>query len=268
MTKLLFTSMVTIGWVLTGTGLAQVGDQKPEAEAKSAKDDPKHQEAVEILKKVDAATKAVKLVSYSATSKGTGWVATRLPTVEGQVVMSGEKSESALSKMRISCKVQAPESSETRTLTAGYDGEEFYLIDDAKKMVYADLDPQVMGSDGRIIQSLVMREFSHPTPFSDEINSVKAEIQGTEKIGDEECWQIHVLYRPTLEAIWYFSKKDHLPRRVDRVNTNASGEKGAAQLTLTDLKVDPKFPEDPYKLVVPEGYEKTDEFAPSTRPAR
>ena len=86
---------------------------------------------------------------------------------------------------------------------------------------------------------------------------------------DASCWQIQVVYRPNLEAVWFFSKKDYLPRRVERINTNPSGERGAApQLTVAELKLDPKFKDDPYKLVVPEGYEKTDEFAPSVRPPR
>lgn len=239
----------------------------PKEEAKEApkpsKDDPKHKEAVELLKKVDEATKALKSVSYKASRQGSGWLAARAGKSEGKVITSGKGDQA---QFRIECKLQLADSSEPRELVVGHDAENYYLIDPNKKIVYADLDQAVLGSDGRAAGALVMLEFGHPTPFSDEIESDHAEIIGTVKIGDQECNQVHVQYRANLEAVWYFSKKDNLPRRVDRIAKSPQGEKGAAELTITDLVVDPKSTEDPFKLVVPAGYEKTDEFAPNRRP--
>jgi len=251
--------MLSLGMV--HVALAQENVRPPEGEAKKPNDDPKHKEAVEILKKVDAATKALTTVSYKASTQGEGWLATRVPKIEGKVVASG-KWESELGKLRVDAKVAMPDSAETREFSIGNDGDEYYLIDPVKKLVYADLDPQVMGSDGRLAGSLLMREFNHPTPFSDEINSDKAEIIGSEKVGDQDCYVINVLYRPKLEAVWYFSKKDFLPRRVDRINLSPTDERGSAQLVVTDLVTEVKGAEDAFKLEVPEGYEKTDEFAP------
>ena len=70
-----------------------------------------------------------------------------------------------------------------------------------------------------------MAEYIHPRPFSDEINAEKAVMKGTTKVGDEECYQIHVVYRNArgAEAMWYFSKKDFLPRRVDRIRPGQDG---------------------------------------------
>lgn len=248
---------------------AQENVRPPEgADAKKSSDDPKHKEAVEVLKKVDEATKALKIVSYNSSFQGIGWLSTRSPKMEGKVVAAG-KWENEPGKFRVEAKVTVPDSAESRSFTAGNTGEEFYLIDPEKKLVYADLDPAVMGSDGRLAFNLIMREFNHPTPFSDEVNSEKAEITGSETIGDQDCYVINVVYRPKLEATWYFSKKDYLPRRVDRIVVSPTDERGAQQLTVTHLVTEVKNADAAFKLTVPEGYEKTDEFAPMRpRPSR
>ena len=65
------------------------------------------------------------------------------------------------------------------------------------------------------------------------------------------------------EADWYFSKKDSLPRRVDRYQPSESGgERTALILTLSQVTPNPSFVQDPFKVVVPEGFKKTDDFAP------
>lgn len=261
--------MLILGLGLANFSIAQESVRPPDGkEAKKPNDDPKHKEAVDILKKVDEATKALKTVSYKASTIGIGWLSTRVPKMEAKIIAAG-KWESEIGKFRAEAKMTMPDSSETREFVAGFNGEEYYLIDPAKKLVYADLDPAVLGSDGQILQNVFMREYNHPKPFSDEINSEKAEITGSEKIGDQDCYVINVLYSPKLEAVWYFSKKDFLPRRVDRIRMSPTSEHGASQLTVTDLVVDPKATDDSFKLAVPEGFEKTDEFAPMRpRPSR
>ena len=227
-----------------------------------ARDEVKHKEAVALMTKVDEATKAVEMVNYKATFHGTGAAATRVPKVEGTVTMSG-KSE-ATAKFRVEGKLQR-DSAETKEFVAGHDGEDFYLIDPAKKMVYADIDPAIITGEGRALMGLMMREFIHPTPFSDEINANTAEIQGSEKIGEEDCLKVYIKYsQQNQEAYWYVSKKDFLPRRVDRMMRSAAGETGSTELILTDLTL--KATGDPFKLVIPEGYEKTDEPPQDRRP--
>ena len=108
-----------------------------------------------------------------------------------------------------------------------------------------------------------MLEFVHPTPFSDEINADKKELTGSKKIGGEDCYEVHVVYAGgRAEAIWHFSKTDFLPRARHDIFTTPAGEKGGQQRILTDLVVDPKFDKDAFKLTLPKGYTKTDDFAP------
>jgi hypothetical protein len=220
-------------------------------------------EAVEILKKADAATKAVNLVRYNAAFEATGEAAARAPKVEGTVVMAGDDAQ-GFGKYRVNAKGKLPGSEDPVEFSAGTDGETYFLIDPAEKTVYADMDSAVLGQRGRIAAALLMREFVHPTPFSDEINADKAELKDAEKIGDQDCYVIHVVYKNNAgEAIWTFGKNDYLPRRVVRVIRGPSGEPGGEmKLTLTELDINPSFVKSPFDVEVPEGFTKTDDFAP------
>ena len=73
-----------------GVATPVVGQTASE-QADTAKKDSPPSKAIEILKKVDAAAKAVKLISYKATFQPTGWLVARgyIP-IEGSAVIAGE----------------------------------------------------------------------------------------------------------------------------------------------------------------------------------
>ena len=105
----------------------------------------------------------------------------------------------------------------------------------------------------------------HATPFTDELTGQKALLLGTETVGGEVCDHVLVVYAKGQEAEWYFSKRDNLPRRVDRIVKNAEGATAKRIRTITNLVVDPQLPDDTFKVKVPEGFEKTDNLAPGAR---
>ncbi len=217
---------------------------------------------VEILKKADAACKALNSVQYTATVQGSGAAESRMGKSTGTVVLKGRTSSGA-AQYRYEAKLEEPGSSDVNDITVGSDGKTYFLIDAKAKKVYEDIDPAVVGTAGRRARGLNMGEYLHPEPFSDEINGKKQDLKGTTKVGDEDCYEVNVEYSQAgLEATWFFSKKDFLPRRVDRRFQAPTGEKGGTQLTVTKLTVDPKLDKDPFKLVVPEGFTKIDDFAP------
>jgi outer membrane lipoprotein-sorting protein len=113
-----------------------------------------------------------------------------------------------------------------------------------------------------------MIEFIHPTPFNDEINGRSRELKGSEKVDGEDCYIIHVVYaaEQAPQAIWSFSKKDFLPRRRIDIYALPDGQEGRGTKTITNLVVDPKVDEEVFKLKLPEGYTKTDDFAPNLLP--
>ena len=221
-------------------------------------------DAKEVLKKADEAVRKVGTVSYSATAKSTGWLESRAPSAEGTAVLSGKgKTQQDMAKFLIKVKSTPPGSSEPVEITGGSDGETFFLIDPATKTVYEDIDPAVMGKNMRLIQGLMARCFTLEEPFADELKAEKVELRDSVKVGDDDCYQV-AIPNPNGqgESIWYFAKKDFLPRRRDRIMVNPAGEKGSREVNLADLKVDPALEGNPFKAVTPEGFKKTDDFAP------
>jgi len=218
---------------------------------------------VEILKKADAAAKAVKSVRFHVSAEGTGALASRLGKISGSVVMSGYSNGTA-ERFHFDFQVMMPGAKEAKRVTGGSDKENFFIVDHEGKTAYEDIDPSVMGPVGRMFGQATMIEFLHPEPFSDEINGKSHELKGGEKIGGEDCHVVHVVYaaQGAPSATWSFSKKDFLPRRRVDSFVLPDGTTGSSVKTITDLVVDPKLDDKMFKLELPKGYKKVDDFAP------
>ena len=188
----------------------------------------------EILKKADEASKAVDSVKYTAKGKGLGTDEAKAPVVEGTVYLQGYKSQRP-EKVRYEVKITPPGSSEVKDIIMGNDGKDYFLIDPSKKIAYVDIDPAVVGSAGGMTRILTIMEYVHDEPLSDEIKGEKKELKGSEKVGNEDTYHVYVKYSQAgQEADWYFSKKDFLPRRVDRKFTpQGGGEAGGSQHIVT-----------------------------------
>jgi len=224
---------------------------------------------LEILKKVDAAAKAVKTVKYDLVFEADGAMAQRSPKLTCTVLMSGFVS-GAPEKYVIDAAVSMPDSAEPRKISCGTDNDMFFLVDHAAKKAYEDIDPAVMGAAGGFLMRGTMIEFVYDTPFSDEINGRSQKLTGSKTLDGHDCYEVHVVYAAERapEATWYFSKKDFLPRgRIDHY-TLPNNETGTTTKMVTRLVVDPKLDEDAFKLKLPEGYTKTDDFAPELFPRR
>ena len=239
------------------------------AHAQPAEIKARHLDAIEILEKVDKATKAVRAVEYTGRLEGKAAAESRTLLVEGTVLLSGwvETSKEPLRGVpkRYRCDIATtdPHSGKTRRLTIGADGESFYLIDHDARKVFTGPTPDVLGSISRPAVALWLREFIHPEPFSDEINGDDQMLTGSKRIGDEDCHEIHIIYENAIgEAFWWFSKRDFLPRGVQRVMNTPAGERAIQQWQITNLVADPKLGEDAFKLVIPDGYEKAKGNAP------
>ncbi|MCH7551578.1 MAG: hypothetical protein IIA35_07770, partial [Proteobacteria bacterium] len=112
-------------------------------------------------------------------------------------------------------KPDAEEKPKTQRLTAGSDGDNYYLIDSDKKIVYVDMDPAVLGTNGGGIQRLLMRVLVDKEPFADELKADTIEKRDDAKVGSVPCYNIYVKSDDG-EANWFISKSDLLPRRVER----------------------------------------------------
>ena len=230
--------------------------------AAAAAQDKLLKDPVEILKKADAATKAVKSVSYDAVFEGYGANKERSPRVKGSAIIGGGTKETA-NQSYFEAKIKTGKSDKYVTARIGTDGKTYFAIDPkAKKVKKGDSSFAWRGA-GSAAWRLSMGEFMHPTPFTDETNADVAELKGVEKIGDEQCYKIYVEYAESMgKATWWFSTEDFLPRRVDRIGEGSDGEKSGTWLTLTNLVVSPKLSDNTFALNVPNGYEVEEVKAP------
>ncbi|UCE60530.1 MAG: DUF2092 domain-containing protein [Phycisphaerales bacterium] len=236
-------------WIATGVVVGSPEDDKAEPS-----------EATKVLEKSAEALTQVKFARYDAAYKGTGWATQYVPTIEGSVVL-GEPSEYDILRFRCEVKLTPTGSEETLEYVVGSDGDLHFLIDAKEKMVYADMDEAVLGTRQRDLQRALLRDFVAKEPLANDIKAEKVELKDVETVDGVECQQVHVTYGETREAVWFISKKDQLPRRVVRVYKNDKGEIGTTELTLSELKVSKKVDLTQFKLTVPEGYKRTDDFA-------
>lgn len=219
-------------------------------------------EALEILKKVDAATKAVDSVRYHAVVLPQGVALRFTAAAEGDAVLVGW-SGNMPAKFWTRLKTKRPKDGTTLDLTGGGNGETYYVVDHGSKKAYEDMDPGVLGSNGRALQGFGMVEFVHDKPFDDELNAEGVTLLGGEKVGDEECHKISVVYGGGQgESVWYFAKSDNLPRRRVRKFSIPNQGEGEVDVTISDLKVNIEPDPALFKLKLPEGYLQLDDFAP------
>jgi hypothetical protein len=233
-------------------------DTETDAEAGEA---PANQ-AIAILEQADAAVKAVDSVRFEASVEATGVAANFAPNASGKGFMSGW-SGSGPEKFYARVETRPAGDEAPAVYEGGGDGESYFLIDHATRKAYEDMDPMVMGTNGQVIQGLGMPEFVHPAPFDDELAAEVVELQGSEKVGDEDCYKIHVVYTGGRgESTWFFSKQDHLPRaRIQHFTIPNQGE-GTIAVKLSKLEVDVEPEAGMFRLKLPEGYEQIDDFAP------
>lgn len=229
---------------------------------------------IEVLRKADDATKAVKAVSYQASFSATGDLSEYVPSVTGSVLARPAPKRGLIARilsegqsmprLRIDAAVTRPGSDEAVQIRAATDGQQAILINDSKK-TYMRAD----GSDIRtLIQTahrLYMIEFLHPTPFSDELRGRSAEYEGVEKVGDVDCDVVYVVYSAmgSPKSRWYFGREDHLPRRVDRI-----GGRGNTTLIVTDLDTAPDESDDEFALEAPDDFKKVERRAKARREVR
>ena len=235
---------------------------------------------IEILKRADAASRVVSVAQYEAKAFAHNAGKKARPIGAGKVVIQGFNVRGP-EKFKISGKFRMPDSEDPhhfttgsseddQHLTIGSDAKVFYLIDWKTKQAYVDFDPDVTGPRGQLGQAIIMAEYVHPTPFSDELNGTEQRLVGTAMVGDEECYEVVVhtdmrgwQHAPVSQvAHWFFSTKDFLPRRVDRLFTREGQPRGGTSLIVTSLSLDPENAEKLFKFNLPDGFERIDDFAP------
>lgn len=214
-------------------------------------DDP---DPVKIVTAVDAATKAVKSVSYKARVWTEGEVGVTQPEFDVQV-KTKEAQGGALPWVRIEGSLRMPDSLNSRTFMVILNEKQAAVIDNKDKTYRLGDLPEGLRLVGDIMQTCVMREFVHPTPFADELNASNLKYLGKRAVAGVECHMIHVSYRGDSESRWYFGVQDNLPRRVDRIGRTARGV-AARVLELSELDVSRDLDASAFAIEIPSGYQE------------
>jgi hypothetical protein len=246
---------------ILGLGVAAASTMAQDAQPCDGSDRAKLTDPRAILKQAEEALKSVKLVRYQVKYGGTGWVAQFVAQAEGSAML-GEPSRHDIARFRCDVKLTPPGGTEAIELSAGSDGDLFFLIDPQTKTVYADIDEAVLGTHHRDLQRVLLPDFVGKEPLADALKAEKVELKENTRIGGEPCYQVRVVESETREDVWSISQNDLLPRRVDRVYREPNRGEGGTSLELTELVAATEFHLAPFELRVPDGYTKTDEFAP------
>lgn len=230
----------------------------------AAAGDGDERKALDILKKADAATKAVKAFSCKAEFHGTGGLANRVPIIKGTVkarqarpgilgvVFGGKRGRPS---QRITGVLTPPGAEKAEPFDIACDGKRAVLIDSSRKIATLGDLPQAkeMLRAGR---PLYMLELLHPTPFRDEISAKELRYEGVEEIEGVPCDVVFVVYRNShIDSRWHFGRDDALPRRVERHHGRLGGS-GSMVLTLSELVVGSSFGASVFAPPIPKGYRK------------
>ena len=214
-----------------------------------------------VLKKSREAIKKTKVVSYNADYTATGYIKQWVSDARGQVIV-GEKAKFDVPRFRLDITMAGQEDKPEKRYSLGCDGDEYFLIDEESKTVYADLDPAVLGSNSRAFRRVILPEFGDAEAFKEELKAETVELRDAESVGGEDCDVVFVKNESPPDIMWWISKKDQLPRQVRRLYKQEDRGEGTTELTLKQLQANPSVKEDPFAVRVPEGFKKTDEFAP------
>lgn len=222
---------------------------------------PEDSRVLQILKQADEATRAIKAVKYHAAFRGVGALAGRAPVAEGMVTKLRSSDDPDLVMIHGEGWFFTINQADRGAVEfiAAFNGEKIVRLDPQRQRYY---EAAGGGAGGQQVLSassaLNMIEFGHPTPFSDEINARVQTLEGQTMVGDVLCDVVYVEYDidPAQSARWCFGVEDHLPRRVERIDSDVDGMWGATVLTVTKLEANPEIDPAIFTLEIPEGYER------------
>lgn len=179
-------------------------------------------DALAILKAVNQQTRAVTSVRYDFRYWGEGTEKLRVVPVAGTVVTHVEgRGRPPLFLIE----VQSTSEQSPLHQTIAYDGDTSVRIDWTRQSVdQSSVRYRSQRTQPDRQRGWTMDEFTHPTPFDDEINAQHTQYEGRAVVGGVDCHVITVTYsvETARPARWYFGVEDNLPHRVDRL-TNEQG---------------------------------------------
>ena len=205
----------------------------------------------------------IDAVRYEARIEPEGVGEVFWPRAEGTAILSGwDEFLRRPARFWIHIDTIRKGASEVVPVTMGGDGETFFVVDHGARKGYEDIDPGVLGSHQQTLSRFELTEFVLPDPYRDEIEANGVELAGVVPFEGEDCYKILVQYSAGRgEAIWLLSVEDLLPRYRKQSFSIPQGD-GSLAITFTGLNLDPQLDAKLFKMSLPEGFRKIDDFAP------
>jgi hypothetical protein len=226
----------------------------PTPEKLPAKYPEETSDPMEVLRRAAQTSSELTRVYYEARFKGIDPNPADVPYLWGTVVLGG-RSDTSTEKFRVMVPGKVPGPSGFVTAMAGSDGKVFFLVDVKKETVTESEDRAVISDMAQMLEYLAVRQITHTEPFSKEMKADKVEFKGSDKVNGIPCYVVHVSNADGSEQThWYFSIRDGLPRRIERIKVDSTGKTGTAQLTLEKMAINPHMVRDPFTTYVPKGY--------------
>lgn len=216
-----------------------------------------------VINKMVEAAKSIHGVSYRVEVVPSGMALQFMPQVKATCLIEGF-ADGMPAKARLELEVKKGDDQEVTRRIAGIDGEDYYLIDHQEKMAYKDIEAGVYGSSRGAVRAAVLEDLvTDKDPFKQELESKKQELRPAETVDGRLCYALHLTYdeEGTRTATLYVDQKEFLMRKLDFTFKSPQGE-GGLLMTVSDLKINPKFKSDAFKFKLPEGYTLSDDFAP------
>lgn len=206
----------------------------------------------EVLQQAQAASRAVKAVRYEAKGQADGWLAQRVPAMEGAVTLVPVPGDPT-PKLRIEAQAVPPGRSEPVPLQLACDGTFVAVAEHGQKVFFRRALP-IGDSLLNTAAAILVREFGSEKAFEREMQAASLEYVGREAVGDVECDVVRVvLAGDEGEVRWHFGCADHLPRRVQRFVRNGQGV-ASVTTTIAKLEVNPEIGATTFHLDRPAGF--------------
>ena len=208
-------------------------------------------DAKAVFTEATKAMKALKAVSYTGEFKPEGAAVGQVPHVTGKVLQE-RGAKAGQMRFHVVGSFKGDDDKDT-PFDVATDGKMGAAIDAKKKVVMQGKMPDAGAMFGPAVV-LLMHRLGAEDPYEHEMDG-ELKVEKAETIAGVECDVISVKYEEDEagSAKFFFGKKDHLPRRVDRMRGEGD-DKGSVSFTAADFKADPTVPADAFAIKTPDGF--------------
>lgn len=213
--------------------------------------------ARELVQQADAATRALRSASYTATLEAIGGVKGRLAEWAGEVKFKRVSAGNPLgAKVRLAGRLQNP-GAQPRDQVMTFDGaviREFFPAESV--LLQGDLTTmgaKVLASY-RLLLWMALRQ-----PFWDELEG-SLELAGQKRVGEVACRAVRVVYKDGSNALMHIGIEDKLPRRFSKT-VEIDGHSGTYVFTITKIDRRTAIGDQEFVLTAPAG-SSTENYPP------